>query len=125
MPVDAEWFVSPLPVPSTDAERAFQFSIVPDFLASSAECWKPLPLMPGDLVYHQSRKAPGGLESNTWALIRKNQDSVTLYVNQSQDSRRFGGLQHDLLTKEPVDMGWVPSQGSLYLRSGGTEQAGK
>lgn len=122
---DGEWFKSPGQVQSGDPNRAFQ-SIVPGFLSWAGELWTALPLLPGDLVFRESKQETGFLQSDAWALVRKNNDGVTLYVTKTQDRRQLQGWLLNVLRQEPVDIGWGgPSQGNLYLRGGGTAEGAR
>ncbi|NLE57309.1 MAG: hypothetical protein GX616_03035, partial [Planctomycetes bacterium] len=61
-PVEARWFTPSNQASPADAVREF-WSPVPDFVARAAEQWQAIPMMPGDVVYCQSRKETGPVGS--------------------------------------------------------------
>lgn len=114
---EASWFADAHRVNPADAVREFQ-SPVPAFANDQVNNWQPLPLKSDDLIYRQLRKEAGVLESERWALIRAEGGYVTMYIVQKGNESEIEGMLMDILTREPIDLGWFPGPDGIYIRSG-------
>ena len=116
-PFEAGWFTVSNQVGSTDAAQAFQRSALPDFVAPAADLWGPLPMLAGDVVYHRSGQEADPGRPTGWALVRRQDSTVTLYL--VKEGNKINAFALEVLTEEPVNIDWgVPPQGNIYMRSG-------
>jgi len=116
LPFKASWLMPSNQISPASAAASF-LSPVPEFLASAAESWQPLPFLPGDLVYRASGEESGPFASVRWGLVRRQAGTVTFYLIQSGNARAMRGALSATLSAEPVYMGLVPAPGSVCVRT--------
>lgn len=112
----AGWFITADQVSAVDVEAEFA-SPVPGFLAEVAQQWQPLPTLASDVCYRRIYPSTGPVESTGLALIKSGPSRGSLYLVRTGMHAEVRGRLLTALTKEPIDIGLVPSE-SLYTRSG-------
>lgn len=116
-PFQAEWFTPSHREEPSSIVRMLS-SPVPDSVAKMGEMWQALPTVRNDLAYSWPEKKAGAHEMDSWALVRKHGDGLTLYCVQMGEKNRIRAPVREFLNAAPINIGWfMPSQSSISFRT--------